>query len=66
MEHYFFSYLLTCEVDLFENSAILAIKGDIVTFFHVKSIKVTISLFIATMAEFSKRSTSQVSKYEKK
>ena len=41
MEHYFFSYLLTCKVDLFENSAIVAIKSDIVTFFHVKSIKVT-------------------------
>ena len=41
MEHYFFSYLLTCEVDLFENSAIVAIKSDIVTFIHVKSIKVT-------------------------
>ena len=38
MEHYFFSYLLTCEGDLFENSAI---KSYIVTFFHVKSIKVT-------------------------
>ena len=41
MEHYFFSYLLTCEVDLFENSAIEAIKSEIVTYFHVKSIKVT-------------------------
>ena len=38
MEHYFFSYLLTCEGDLFENSAT---KSYIVTFFHVKSIKVT-------------------------
>ena len=37
MEHYFFSYLHTCEVDLFGNSAIVAIKSDI----HVKSIKVT-------------------------
>ena len=41
MEHYFFSYLLTCEVDLFENSAIEAIKSEIVTYFHVKSIKAT-------------------------
>ena len=41
MEHYFFSYLLTCEVDLFENSAIVAIKSDIVTFIHVQSIEVT-------------------------
>ena len=41
MEHYFFSYLLTCEVDLFKNSAIVAIKSDIVTFIQVKSIKVT-------------------------
>ena len=44
MEHYFFSYLLACEIDLFENCAILAIKSDIVTFFHVKSIKVTSGL----------------------
>ena len=41
MEHYLFSYLLTCEVDLFENAAIVAIKRGIVTFIHVKSIKVT-------------------------
>ena len=41
MEHLFFSYLLTCEVDLFENFAVVAIKSDIVTFIHVKSIKVT-------------------------
>ena len=41
MEHYFFSHLLTCEVDLFENSAIVAIKSDIVTFIHVQSIEVT-------------------------
>ena len=41
MEHYFFSYLLTCEVDFFENSAIVAVKSDILTFIHVKSIKVT-------------------------
>ena len=41
LAHYFFSYLLTCEVALFANSAIVTIKSDIVTFFHVKSIKVT-------------------------
>ena len=41
MEHYFFSYLLTYEVDLFKNSAIVAIKSDIVNFIQVKSIKVT-------------------------
>ena len=55
MEHYFFSYLLTCKVDLFENSAIVAIKSDIVTFIHVKSLKVTSGFNLRRMKKIRQR-----------
>ena len=55
MEHYFFSYLLNCEVDLFENSANVAIKSDIVTFIHVRSIKVTSGFNLRRMKKILQR-----------
>ena len=41
MEHYFFSYLLTCEVDLIEILEIMAQMWQYVIFLSLKPAKVT-------------------------
>ena len=41
MEHYFFSYLLTCEVYLIEVSEIMAQMLQYITFLSLKSIEVS-------------------------
>ena len=63
MEHYFFSYLLTCVVYLIEVLEIMAQILQYITFLSMKSIKVSSDFFLNYLKKVVGGATTQ--KYQK-
>ena len=63
MEHYFFSYLLTCEVSLIEVLEIMAQMLQIIDFLSLKAIKVSSDFILNCLKKFVGGATTQ--KYQK-
>ena len=63
MEHYFFSYLLTCEVSLIEVLEIMAQMLQIIDFLSLKAIKVSSDFILNYLKKVVGGATTQ--KYKK-
>ena len=59
MEHYFFSYLLTCEVDLSEILEIMAQMWQYVIFLSLKPTKVTSDFVLYSLKKVVGGATTQ-------
>ena len=59
MEHYFFSYLLTCEVDLSEILEIMAQMWQYVIFLSLKQTKVTSDFILYLLKKVVGGATTQ-------